>query len=63
MTKKSMIISRKQGDYWVSVISFSNVSGYGKTKKESLNDLKYNINVLCQDLLEVSSILTENNQA
>lgn len=63
MTKKSMIISRKQGDYWVSIIAFSNISGYGKTKKESLNDLKYNIDILCQDLLEVSIGLTENNQA
>lgn len=55
------IITKKQGDYWVSLIPFFNVSGYGVTKAESLNDLKYNIAILRDDLLKLSETITHTN--
>jgi len=44
----------QQGEYWVSVIPSLNVSGYGKTEQESVEDLNYNSNLFCDDLFSVS---------
>jgi predicted RNase H-like HicB family nuclease len=40
----------KEGKYWISFIPSLNVSGYGKTKSDAMQDLDYNIVVLLKDL-------------
>ncbi|TDE53651.1 hypothetical protein [Flavobacterium sp. GT3P67] len=44
----------QQGDFWVSIIPSLNVSGYGKTEKESIKDLNYNATLFCDDLFSVT---------
>lgn len=45
--------SGKSGDYWVSVIPSLNTSGYGSTEEESREDLKYNLDVFCEDFFKL----------
>lgn len=44
----------KSGDHWISIIPSLNVSGYGDSESEALEDLKYNLKVLCEDLFELT---------
>lgn len=44
----------EQGEFWVSIIPSLNVSGYAKTEKESLDDLKMNVLVFCEDLFNIN---------
>jgi predicted RNase H-like HicB family nuclease len=45
----------KSGGFWVSIVPSLNISGYGKTEKEAVSDLKYNIDVFCEDLFELTT--------
>ena len=46
----------KQGEFWVSIIPSLNVSGYGQSEEEALNDLGSNFEVLCKDLFSINDI-------
>ena len=48
--------SGKSGDYWVSVIPSLNTSGYGSTEEESREDLKYNMDIFCEDLFNLDKV-------
>ena len=43
-----------QGDYWVSIIPSMNVTGYGETMEESRESLRENLEILCDDLFELT---------
>lgn len=43
----------QSGNHWVSVIPSLNVSGYGQTKDEALEDLAYNFDIFWKDLYGV----------
>ena len=43
----------KSGDYWVSILPSLNISGYGATENEAIQDLKYNVEVFSKDLFEL----------
>ena len=44
----------RDGDFWVSIVPSLNVSGYGKTEEEAMEDLKYNLRVFFEDLLNLN---------
>lgn len=44
----------KQGEFWVSYIPSLNISGYGETEEEAIKDMKYNLDVFCEDLFDAS---------
>jgi len=44
----------KINQYWQSIIPSLNVSGYGATQEDSINDLEYNLKVLCEDLFSLN---------
>ena len=43
-------LSGKSGDHWISIIPSLNTSGYGSTEEDSKEDLKYNLDLFCEDL-------------
>ncbi|WP_405199067.1 hypothetical protein [Christiangramia sp. LLG6405-1] len=49
-------LSGKSGDFWVSVIPSLNTSGYGSTEEESKEDLKYNLDLFCEDLFALDRV-------
>lgn len=53
ITGKLKCFTGEQGEYWVSIIPSLNVSGYATTEKESIEDLKFNLLVFCEDLFNV----------
>jgi len=40
----------KLGEYWGSIIPSLNISGYGDSEKEAVQDLEYNVEQFCNDL-------------
>lgn len=42
-----------QGEFWVSIIPAVNVSAYGKTEFESIENLKENLDLFCDDLFSL----------
>ncbi|MEX0813412.1 MAG: hypothetical protein WD048_14430 [Chitinophagales bacterium] len=49
----------KQGEYFVSYFPSLNVSGYGKTFKESTEDAEYNLKVFIKDIMELNKSLID----
>ena len=48
--------SGKSGEYWISLIPSLKVSGYGNSEEDSLEDLRYNLNIFCDDLFGLDRI-------
>ena len=46
----------EQGEFWVSIIPSLNVSGYGQTEEDSIEDLKVNVTTLCDDLFQIDDV-------
>lgn len=46
----------KSGGHWVSIIPSLNVSGYGESEEEALEDSEYNLKVFFKDLYELSPL-------
>ncbi len=44
----------QQGEFWVSIIPSLTISGYGKTEREAVSDLYYNITIFCNDFFSVT---------
>ena len=44
----------QSGEYWVSIIPSLNVSGYGNTEQEAIDDLKENTDQFWQDLFSLT---------
>ena len=57
---KLFIVSAKDGEYFVTISPTVLVSGYGTTEEESKESFKYNLQVFCEDLLELSSEERDN---
>ena len=51
---KLLNFTGKSGAHWISIIPSLNVSGYGDSEADAINDLKYNLNVFCEDLFKLS---------
>ncbi len=46
-----VVATGKEGDFFVSISPSLNVSGYGKTKRESMESFSENMEVFCSDLM------------
>ncbi len=46
----------ESGEYWVSILPSLNVSGYGKTEEEALENLKENSDLFWQDIYSLGEI-------
>jgi hypothetical protein len=47
-------ISGKEGDHYINLLPSLFISGYGSTPQESQKSLKHNIDLFCEDLLNLS---------
>lgn len=48
------VFSGASGEFIVSIIPSMDVSGYGKSENEAIEDLKYNLNIFLEDLFKLS---------
>jgi hypothetical protein len=46
----------KSGDHWISIIPSLNISGYGNTENEAIQDLEYNVEVFSKDLFKLDHL-------
>ena len=51
---KLLNFTGKSGEHWVSIIPSLNVSGYGDSGADAIEDLGYNLKVLCEDLFALT---------
>lgn len=59
----NFVETKKDGDHYCSYSSLMNLSGYGRSKEESLVSFHHNIQVLIQDLQDLKNEIPDKTAA